>query len=188
MHYQRGDDSELRNPQSNYQNREKENSISKPSSLRTTIANKLREIVKGSKLCQNCLCATHDVSYDLANISLDPANNEVTPMVFITSNNASIFAAAHCHGLLSTVLVQLRGGNLTCNCPNIEQVRHSVRVQVESLRRIRFLEEINYLELPNLHQAICSQVVDCGKLTIPSSIKLANSQFHKPTLIDSIIG
>ncbi|KAF7382261.1 hypothetical protein HZH66_013693 [Vespula vulgaris] len=157
MHYQRGDDSELRNPQSNYQNHEKENSISKPSSLRTTIANKLREIVKGSKLCQNCLCATHD---------------EATPMVSITSNNASIFAAAHCHGLLSTVLVQLRGGNLTCNFPNIEQVRHSVRVQVESLRRIRFLEEINYLELPNLHQAICSQVVDCGKLTIPSSINI----------------
>nr|KAF7398314.1 hypothetical protein H0235_016322 [Vespula pensylvanica] len=46
---------------------------------RTTIANKLREIVKGSltncQNCQNCLCATHDVSYDPANVSLDPANN-----------------------------------------------------------------------------------------------------------------
>lgn len=34
----------------------------------------------------------------------------------VSSNNASLPATAHCYGLLSTAVVQLRNGNLTRNC------------------------------------------------------------------------
>lgn len=122
-------------------------------------------------------------------------HDEVTFVVPVSFNNASLLAAAHCYVLLSTAVVQLRNGNLTCNCRVLldigsqshfmsdkmayklnlprkrvditvsgvhkdnKAVRDSVKVQLESLR-IRFFEEINWLVLSTLQQAIPSQYVD----------------------------